>query len=106
MRTDDELRTLIAQGYKQISARYRILARLPEGKTGINALVEAEMAAWQRRGSIKPDYWPDHYVKWANQLGEIVAGNYFRRVWAKDDLRVTLSPIELRRFRHLGGLSA
>lgn len=39
MRNIDQL---IAQGYIQVSRRYRIVARLPEGKTGLEALREVD----------------------------------------------------------------
>ena len=36
---------LVAQGYMQISRKYRLFARIPDGKTGKQALLEASRAA-------------------------------------------------------------
>lgn len=46
----DYVRQLVAQGYKQVSSRYRIVARLPDGMTGIEALesVDASLAKHMR----------------------------------------------------------
>jgi hypothetical protein len=33
---------IVAQGYEQVSRKYRIVARLPEGKTGLEALAEVD----------------------------------------------------------------
>jgi hypothetical protein len=38
----EKVADLIKQGYEQISRKYRMLGRLPEGKTGLEALREVD----------------------------------------------------------------
>jgi hypothetical protein len=76
----------IAGGYFQVSRAHRRVARLPPGKTGVQALVEA---AGENR------------VDWAKGLGEGGAGDQYLRVYTKD--AVVLSREEFARFRALGG---
>lgn len=75
----------------QVSRSYRSVARLPEGMTGIQALV-----------SKNPDR-PD----WANNMGEGHAGDHFLRCHARatDGLLEELSFFEWETFKAAGGLT-
>lgn len=71
---------LVLGGFFQVSQKYRWLARLPYGKTAIEALTEAELAGVSRK--LRPEirtYWLNHYPKWARGLGEGSAGDYYLR---------------------------
>lgn len=78
-----EAREVLEQKYCQTSRAYRHVARLPEGKTGVQALAEASGDA-----------------AWSDRLGERSAGDYYLRVYAE---KVTLSPEVFEMFRRLGG---
>lgn len=82
-----EAERLIAEGYYQISNKYRLLAKLPEGKTGIQALEEASLEEYRktRPSDIKPEidaYWLSHYPTWARGLGEYHAGAHYLTTYA------------------------
>lgn len=83
MNTDP--RTLIRQGYQQISRKYRLVARLPEGKTGIEALRDVDPALISR---------------WEENL-ERRAAEFFCRVYSKDTLE--LSEVDFKEFRFFMG---
>jgi hypothetical protein len=115
---DLTVQELIRQGYKQTSRRYRTLARLPPGKTGIEAVVEARDADLIARtkpedklgvppfGNLR-ETWHANHVKWANMIGEKQAGDHFRRIHATPyGLSVIVSDSLLRAFRASGGESA
>lgn len=90
--TDSELRSLILAGYEQVSRAYGIVARLPEGRTGVEALAEAANGNHPNA------------ISWAMQLGERQAASHFRRVYANTKGPcLTLSARDLSRFRVLGG---
>lgn len=98
---------LIHEGYHQISAKYGILAKLPDGHTGVDALIDACLSEWKQKGSIRPEYWPKHYREWARGLGERVAADHFRRVYAEGyGLTVTVDQATLKVFRACGGLKS
>ena len=91
----DRARQLIREGYRQVSRKHRIVARLPDGKTGRQALTEAidrrEDSTWIRR------------------LSERAAQSQFLRVYAVytgDPLWLTLDKDTFDAFRRLGGESA
>jgi hypothetical protein len=79
MRNIDEL---IAQGYEQTSRKYRIVARLPPGKTGLEALAEVDpgLAA--------------NILRNANEQ----AAQQFRRVHAQGEDQLTLTWGEFNEF--------
>jgi hypothetical protein len=81
---DKEVAKLLGGEWFQVSRRYRIVARLPEGKTGIEALSEA---------SGRPE--------WAAGLRETNAGDQFLRVYATDTR--TLDRPTFAAFRKAGG---
>jgi hypothetical protein len=85
---------LISNGWYQTSRKYRMLCRLPEGKTGVEALVDAEK-------STRP--WDAE--KWAKGLGEGSAGDHFLRCHAtsKDGLSTEVDQATFDAFRKLGG---
>jgi len=92
--TIKEAQALIDQGYHQTSRKYRHVARLPEGKTGIEALAEASAK-----------YRPGDALEWATRLGEQAAGGHFRRVYAVcyPGLRREVSEAVFAAFKALGG---
>lgn len=61
----EEAAELVRLGYCQVSRKFRSVARLPEGKTGIEALADASRD-----------------LVWARTLGEEHAAEQFRRVYA------------------------
>lgn len=86
----DTAQELIDEGWYQVSRRWRTVARLPDGKTGVQALTEAET----RRDA----------EKWAKMLGEGSAGDHFLRCHAnKDGLWKELDVPTFAAFRKLGG---
>lgn len=85
-----EAARLVAAGYLSISRKYRTLAVLPPGVTGIRALL----------GASKHPRNPE----WAMGLGERGATSQYLRVYSKDD--IVVSPAVYAEFRRLGGQSA
>lgn len=65
---------LVEAGYFQISKRFRCVARLPPGKSGIDALTDA---AKHDRSDARA---------WAKKLGETRAADYYIRCYAKDEI--------------------
>lgn len=63
---------LLVAGYYQVSNMHRIVARLPVGVCGVDALAVA---------------WGDR--KRAKQLGETRAGDQFLRVYSRDQIQLT-----------------
>lgn len=82
----------VAAGYRQISRRYRTVARLPEGKTGKEALRTAA-----RRDVYDVD-------GWVETLGEEAAASRYLRCYATD--RLTLTREEFDAFLKEGGRPA
>ena len=81
-----DIQKLINEGYVQTSHRYRSVARLPEGKTAIQALTEADPVMGQdlmRR-----------LEQWARSI-------YLRGSYPKDCLELT--PDEFKEFKKLNG---
>lgn len=72
--------------YYQTSAKYRTVVRLPEGKTGVEALAEA---------SGRPE--------WAQALGELHAGDQYLRCYSAPGERLELSRDDFIEYRRLGG---
>lgn len=64
---------LIAEGYEQISRKYRTLARLPYGKTGLEALAEVD---------------PDLAVQYLRNAEEMAKSQYLR-VYSRDKVELT-----------------
>lgn len=93
---------LIAAGWYQVSRRFRHLARLPEGKTGVEALIDARLASI---GGVRPDFWPGEVRRWAESLGEASAADHFMRVYARytPGLTCTVDADTFEAFRRLGG---
>jgi len=83
---------IIDQGYYQVSRRFRTLARLPKGKTGMEALLEAT-----------DELQPMDAVKWVKGLGEGHAGDHFLRCHAGKNVQIILTEEEFHMFRKLGG---
>lgn len=95
---------LLDEGWYQVSRNHRMLARLPEGKTGMEALIDAE----NESGHPHPDL-----EEWAHGLGEAHAGDSFLRCHAMrlasrfpDEfahLSKTLDSFTFNEWRRLGG---
>lgn len=83
---EDEARALIKSGFYQISRKYRGLARLPDGKTGREAYMDAS----------RPTGYNPH-------LSERYAGDQYLRVYAPKQDRITVSFRTFQAFRRLGG---
>ena len=81
-----EAKRLLDKGYYQTSRSFRMLARLPEGKTAHQALTTANNEPWTRG------------------LTAACAGDYYLRVHAPKEDRVILKCDRVfRAFRALGG---
>ncbi len=80
----------------QVSRNARMVARLPEGQTGIEALIDA-----QRASPVRSDY-----ALWARRMGEGSAGDYYLRCHAlrdRPELHKELTREEFAAFRKAGG---
>jgi len=86
--TDDEARALVGV-YFQVSRRHRIVKRLPEDMTGVEALVRA--------------CGRDDALKWAMGMGEFKSGDQYLRVYGaeKDELYLTRDTFDA--YRKAGG---
>jgi hypothetical protein len=73
MDTEEKISDLIKRGYRQVSRKYRRVAALPEGKTGIQAIRDAD---------------PSYYKGVVARIEESCADQYLR-VYAKDKLELT-----------------
>ncbi len=82
----DRAQRLIDEGWCQTSSKYRLVSRLPEGKTGREALAEAS-----------------DREEWATCMGESSAGDYYLRTYAKGDLEMTLDIATWTAYKKLGG---
>ena len=92
------MRLLVQNGWHQVSRKYHIICRLPEGKTGIEALTEAAMESrpWDAK-------------EWANNLGESSATDQYLRVyapWNDKKQHRQLTEQEFAAFREVGGSTA
>lgn len=81
------VRELIDAGYMQVSGKYRILARLPPGKTALEAL---------------DDISPKEAVRVRAQCERTARGRVLRLNSRKED-RVELTPAEFAEFKRLKG---
>jgi hypothetical protein len=82
-----EARRLLGKGYYQTSRRHRRLARLPEGKTGRQALCAAL---------------PNE--QWVNSLTEAEVGGHYLRIYSPEEDRVTIACSRVfAAFQNLGG---
>lgn len=83
--------SLIAQGYEQVSRKRRTIARLPEGKTGLEALAAVD---------------PTHVANLRTSM-ENHAAEFFRRIYAEHaGLTVVLTEEEFSEFLHETGRKA
>lgn len=89
---------LISGGYYQVSRKFGMLAKLPEGKTGREALYEATMR--QYAGLPNEAHFDRTTRRWVNGMSEASAADQYLRVYA---VAVTVNPTTMRRFRTLGG---
>lgn len=83
----EEGKRLKDAGYRQLSRKHRIVARLPPGKTGLEALREADSEAYER----------------VMRLAEESAAEDYRRFHARGEDRRELSIEEFAAFRKAGG---
>lgn len=91
----DHAQRLINEGACQVSRKHRMVARLPPGKTGVQALIEAERAT---------DYPHPDLDRWARGLGDRGAGDQYMRCYADTEGNVvTLDIPTFAAFRKLGG---
>ncbi len=80
-------KALVAAGYRQISSKYRIVARLPEGKSGYEALRDAD-----------PDFAARLLANFQRDCED-----QFLRVCASDKHKQTLDELTFTAFRAAGG---
>jgi hypothetical protein len=96
--TEEHLETarcLIEEGWHQVSRRYRSLARLPDGLSGVTALIDAEL---------RSEYPHPDLESWAKGLGDTHAGDHYLRCYALRDGNVCELDIPtFAAFRKLGG---
>ncbi len=95
-----------ATRWYQVSRKYRMVARLPDGKTATQALIEAENARTDAADYLTEDmkaWWRVEPARWARAMGERNAGEHFLRVHAKGDLVRTLDSAEWDAFIRRGG---
>lgn len=115
---------LVEAGYYQTSSKYRMVGRVPPGKTAKDALYEKQMesvlknvAALRKEKKLPvssvfrtPDdmerYWREEYRRWVDRLGELNCVDQYIRVYARGDDSLTLTPDEWRSFKAAGGRCA
>lgn len=91
----DHAMRLINEGACQVSRKHRMVARLPPGKTGVQALIEAERASEHPHPNLE---------EWARGMGEAHAGDHYMRCYADQEGNiVTLDIPTFAAFRKLGG---
>jgi len=89
-------RRLLAEGWCQTSRRFRCVARLPPGQTGVEALIDASR---RHRSFPLADL-----ERWARGLGERHAGDHYLRCHAEQDGNSRQLDIPtFAAFRKLGG---
>lgn len=92
----EEARRLVEEGWYQVSRGFFMVAKLPEGKTGKQALFEATCKHGQHRGS--------DAQRWVDNLGERHAGDHYLRCYAHlDGNTKTVGADVFEAFRKLGG---
>jgi hypothetical protein len=104
MTAEQYAKLLLEQGYYQVSRKYGMLARLPDGKTGRQALFEASME--QYRGLPNEASWDAQQRRWVGHLPEASAADHYCRVYAPKHLQRTVSQSVMNAFRKLGGGTA
>jgi hypothetical protein len=87
-----EAQRLIDAGFYQVSRAHRHLARLPQGKSGKEALLEVSKA-----------YRPWDAEQWVNALGEAHSGDQYLRAHVPNEDQVQVSIAVFAAFRELGG---
>lgn len=81
---EEEMRRLVDEGYRQVSRKFRHVARLPDGMTGLEALRSVD---------------PDLHDRMMQRMEE-EAADHFRRVHASEQgLWLTLTTEEFDAFR-------
>jgi hypothetical protein len=93
--------TTLVGVYRSTSGRYRILARLPDGMTGKQAL---EWAMLTHRGVTEL---PKHDQEWIGRIDEREAASHFLRVYTDypfaRHLRLELTIEQFKEFKKAGG---
>ena len=85
---------LIDDCWYQTSRKYCLLAKLPEGKSGVEALIDY---------ATKHDIRPGDTKEWAEMLGEASAGDQFLRCTTNPQYKKTVDSKVFEAFRRLGG---
>lgn len=99
---------LVEAGYFQTSRKYRMVGRVPPGKTARDALYEASMAETLKH-DLKPEmieYWRGAHRKWVEMLGEVSSTDQYIRVYARGEDSLTLTAEEFENFKAAGGRCA
>ena len=85
---DEEGARALVGIYFQVSRRHRLVQKLPDGMTGIEALIAASGGR-------------DDAREWAERLGEWSAGDQYLRVYGKEELYLTRDAFDA--YRKAGG---
>lgn len=73
----DHIKALIVQGYESISNKYRMVARLPAGKTGIEAMSEVDPQYMQLVEKNTAEQYRRVHAKWnTDEVLELSASDY------------------------------
>ena len=89
----DHAKCLIDEGAHQVSRKHRMVAKLPTGLDGIEALIQAER---------RLDYPHPNLEEWARGLGNRHAGDQYMRCYAEQEGNmVTLDIPTFAAFRKL-----
>lgn len=101
-----QAKQLIDAGYFQVSSAYHMLARLPEGYTGRQALFEASMKIYSDLSAGQRMAWAERERAWVDSMSEPSATDQYLRVYAPKEHTVTVSPAVFAAYRKLGGRPA
>ena len=96
----------VNEGWKQVSRRWRTIARLPDGMNGNEALLWA-LEQYNNSDMGLGGEVPDFKKEWALSLSERSAASQFMRCYTSYDfakhLQTSLTIFEFQAFRKLGG---
>lgn len=92
----EDAQRLIDDGFYQVSRKFRLLAKLPTGKDGIQALIEGETEAYKRTGGTPR---ADLEI-WAKRIGPVQAADHYLSCHAPT---IEVSRETFDAFRKLGG---
>lgn len=83
-----DMTKMVEDGYQQISRKYRLVARLPKGETGLEALKRVDLRS---------------YLRIMNQAEHSAADTYRRMHAREEGNEIELDEKEFEAFRKAGG---